>query len=260
MIISDREDPFMWSHFVCALSFLTILRIPGSSDQAVSGLDLARGFSFFPLVGLILGACSFALAYTISPFMPSLFLAVAIIATQAMLTRALHLDGLADFIDGVGGGYTPQRRLEIMKDSRTGAFGALALILAVFLKAAAIETLILHSQWPPLLLVPVLSRFAMVLAAYRSPYARAEGGLGKPFLEHMTSREVMIASAFSLAIALLLAPFSAPSHIAIMLVVVGLLRHLSHKWLGGITGDVLGAVNEIVEVCLFALAAGLAPH
>jgi len=250
----------MWSHFVCALSFLTILRIPGSSAQTLSGLDLARSFSFFPLVGFILGVCSVALACIISPFLPSLPLAGVIIATQALLTRALHLDGLADFIDGAGGGYTPQRRLDIMKDSRTGAFGALALILAILLKAAAIQTLILQSQWSPLLLVPVLSRLAMVLAAYHSPYARPEGGLGKPFLEHITSREVIIASVFSLPIALLMASFSALSYIAIMLLVVALLRHLSHKWLGGITGDVLGAVNETVEICLFLLAAGLAPH
>jgi adenosylcobinamide-GDP ribazoletransferase len=190
--------------------------------------------------------------------MPSVLLAILVTLLTTLLTRGLHLDGLADLADGVGGGYTAERRLEIMKDSRTGAFGALALIFAILLKAAALQTLILQKIWPPFLLVPVLSRFAMVLASYRASYPRKEGGLGRPFLENVTLREILIASLFSLSLSILLVRVLAPVYIAVMLVIVGALRRLGNCSLGGITGDVLGAINEITEIVLLCLAASVA--
>jgi adenosylcobinamide-GDP ribazoletransferase len=248
---------FMWSQFLCAITFLTIIRLPSAQPETVTSQDLARSFSFFPIVGLIIGAHSLLLAYIFAPWMPPLLLAVSLTATTTILTRALHLDGLADLIDGVGGGYTPHRRLEIMKDSRTGAFGAIALFLALFFKSAAFYTLILHARWAPLLLVPALSRYAMILAAYGSPYARAEGGLGKPFLEHMTAHELIIASGLAIAITLSLARLYTPLYLASLLLIVAILRRSTRHWLGGITGDVLGAVNELSEVALLSLAACL---
>jgi adenosylcobinamide-GDP ribazoletransferase len=245
----------MLNDFATALTFLTILRIPCVSSPGATSAALGRSFSFFPVVGCLLGACWLALAYLISPWIPPLLLAVLLTAVMAFLTRALHLDGLADLADGVGGGYTAERRLEIMKDSRSGAFGAIALILAIVLKAAALDTLILQRSWPPMLLVPVLSRFAMALAAYHSTYARKEGGIGKPFLEHVTSREILLASLFSVAASILLVRVLSVFYLAGMLALVGSLRHLSNRWLGGITGDVLGAVNEITEVGLLCFAA-----
>lgn len=248
----------MWSRLGTALSFLTLFRLPFTSSATLAPQELAESFSFFPLVGLALGFCYAAPAYALSGFMPALLLSVVVTALTAVLTRALHLDGLADLADGVGGGYSPERRLEIMKDSRTGAFGALAIALAVAFKVAALDALILRNAFSALLLVPVFSRFAMVLAAYRSPYARKEGGLGKPFLEHMVRRHVLTAFLFTAAPSLLIQPVFGLLALVLASGSVLALRLLCRRWLGGITGDALGAINEIVEVLLFSAAACMA--
>jgi adenosylcobinamide-GDP ribazoletransferase len=186
---------------------------------------------------------------------PPLLLAVLISATLAVLTRALHLDGLADLADGIGGGYTPQRRLEIMKDSHTGAFGAVAIVLALGFKIAAMNTLLEHRFWAPFLLAPMFSRFSMVLAAHRSHYARAAGGLAKPFLEHMTGREVLHACLTTAIVSILFSPSLTLFFFPLVLGSVWSVRRLTQRTLGGITGDVLGAINEINEVLLFFAAA-----
>lgn len=245
----------MWSHFGTALSFLTLFRLPFTSPRTLTPQELAESFSFFPPVGLILGFCYALPARALSALVPSLLLAVAITALTAVLTRALHLDGLADLADGVGGGYNPERRLEIMKDSRTGAFGALAIALAVAFKVAALDAVIRAEAFLPLLLVPVVSRLAMVLAAYRSPYARKEGGLGKPFLEHIARRHLLTALGLTAVSAFLVQPVFGLFALALAAGTVPAFRLLCRRWLGGMTGDALGALNEIVEVLLLSAAA-----
>lgn len=247
----------MWKLFAFALSFLTILPPPFYSEQAHPSSDLPKSFAFFPLVGLVLGAFYLFFAYFGSPYVPHLLLASLIAAETVVLTRALHLDGLADLADGIGGGFTCERRLEIMKDSRIGAFGALALVLALILKIAAFHAILSQARWLPLLIVPSLSRFAMVLTAFRSPYARPAGGLGKPFLEHMSLRHLITATSVCLAISLALAPRFTAFALPTLVFIVALIRRLSSRLLGGITGDVLGAVNEICEIALLTLAASL---
>jgi adenosylcobinamide-GDP ribazoletransferase len=203
------------------------------------------------------GTLYFLLAFVGLPYIPHFLLAALITSSTVVLTRALHLDGLADLADGVGGGYTPERRLEIMKDSRIGAFGALALMIALILKTAAIHAILTDARLLFLLVIPSLGRYAMVVTAFRSPYARAAGGLGKPFLELMSSKHLIAATGLCFAIAFLLAPGFACFAFPILFVTVALLRVLTLRWLGGVTGDVLGAVNEIAEVILLALAASL---
>lgn len=245
----------MWKAFSTALTFLTLIPVPFSSPEPLPEPVLARSFSFFPLVGFVLGLCCYSLARVCFSWLPAGVLAVLITGAMALLTRALHLDGVADLADGLGGGYTPQRRLEIMKDSRTGAFGALALVLIVLLKYAALETLVQQQRWTPLILAPVFSRLAIVLAAYKSPYARASGGLGRPFLAHMTAREVLTALLLAMACSLPLHPTLALLSTVSALAAVLLLRALARRTLGGITGDVLGAVNEIVEALILVVGA-----
>ena len=187
----------MWKHFTLAVSFLTLVRLPRTPSDDITPADLAGSFLWYPAVGLLLGACLVAAASLLQTG-PPLLIAVLLTALLAILTRGLHLDGLADLADGIGGGYTPERRLEIMKDSRTGAFGALALIFAVLLKSAALYTLVLAHCWSALLLAPVMSRFAMVLGAYQMPHARSSGGLARPFLDHMDMQQLLGAFLLSL--------------------------------------------------------------
>jgi len=244
----------MWKHFTIAVSFLTIFRLPYTAVQMAKPADLAGSFSWFPLVGIMLGLCMVAVAHLLQSA-PPLLLAVILTAFLAILTRGLHLDGLADLADGVGGGYTAERRLEIMKDSRTGTFGALALIFAVLLKSAAIYTLVLGHCWSGMLLAPALSRFAMVLGAYRMPYARSAGGLGKPFLEHMDLQHLLSAFLLSVMFLVLFSLKLGVFYLVIAMGCAGLIRFLARRWLAGMTGDVLGALNEITEIALLGTSA-----
>jgi adenosylcobinamide-GDP ribazoletransferase len=244
----------MWKYFTLAVSFLTLFRLPGTPSENITPTDLARSFSWFPAVGLLLGVCLVAMA-TLLNGAPPFLLAVLLTALLAVLTRGLHLDGLADLADGIGGGYTRERRLEIMKDSRTGAFGALALIFAVLLKSTAMYTLLLGHCWSALVAVPAMSRFAMVLGAYNMPHARSTGGLAKPFLEQMGFRQLLEASLLSVAILVLLAMKTAAFLLILVAACSVILRILARRWLGGMTGDVLGALNEITEIVLLAVSA-----
>jgi adenosylcobinamide-GDP ribazoletransferase len=247
----------MIKHFAIALSFLTLFRLPGSARITVTPVDLARSFSYYPLVGFLLGACWFGIAFFLHTLMPAPVLATLLTALMALMTRGLHLDGLADLTDGLGGGYTRERRLEIMKDSSIGTFGAAALILILAFKIAALSTLIPARAWSMLFLTPALSRYAMVLASYKSIYARAEGGLGKAVCDHINTRQLMTATVVTALLCLMLAPFRGVFLILTLMACVLLMRFLSRRWLGGITGDVLGAINEITEAVLLSVAACL---
>jgi adenosylcobinamide-GDP ribazoletransferase len=247
----------MLSSFGLALSFLTIFRVPLLPSRLASPTELAASFAFFPVVGALLGGIWVLLATALRPLLPPGVIAVLLTLVVAVLTRGLHLDGLADLADGAGGGYTPQRRLEIMKDSRIGTFGAVALMLILTLKIAALYSLVQTAQWQALLLTPMLSRLAMVLGAYRSIYPRPEGGLGKSFCEQLSFRHVAGALLLTLAGIAASAPLLGGILLLSGLVCVGLLRFCSQRWLGGITGDVLGALNEISEAVLLAVAAAV---
>ncbi len=247
----------MWNQLALAFSFLTLIRLPFSSRESARDEDLASSFTFFPLVGGFLGGFLTLWALALHTLMPSLVLAVFLTFLLALATRGLHLDGLADLADALGGGYTPQRRLSIMKDSHIGAFGAIALILFLFMKVAALQTLIVHSAWGAILLVPALSRLAMVLTAHRMPYARREGGLGRPFLQSMTRAHVLgaclLCGLWCLIVSLPFTLWLTPA----LVVCVILVRQLALKTLQGVTGDVLGAANEITETFLLMLAAAI---
>lgn len=246
----------MWNQLGLALSFLTVFRLPGTRCASPEPQDLAGSMAWFPLVGLVLGAVTAGAARLIAggPTWPA---ATAVVALMALLTRGLHLDGLADLADGIAGSHTRERRLEIMKDSRVGTFGVLALVFAVLFKVAAIEVLMSRQSWIPLLLVPAMSRLGMVLAAYRMAHARKAGGLAQPFLEHLHARQVWTAVFLGTAPLLAWDFRSGALCLLLLLLCVGLFRTMAARCLGGTTGDVLGAVNEVVEISLFFLSAAI---
>ncbi len=242
----------MLKNFSVALSFLTVFRLP-FTDSILEPQELAASFACFPLAGFVLGLIYCATALVLKDHVPALLLSVLIASLTALLTRGLHFDGLADLADGLWGGSTPQRRLEIMKDSRIGTFGVLALIIAVCLKIASIHALISGNYISPLLIAPVFSRFAMAATAYGSRYARKDG-LGKPFLENIKIEHLAIAAFLAIAVAIP-AGFKLMLCFVPVLVCVIFFRTISAKYLGGITGDVLGAVNEVAEVVVLAFGA-----
>jgi adenosylcobinamide-GDP ribazoletransferase len=233
-----------------ALTFLTKLPWPwrGPADAAA----LARSMFWFPWVGAGLGFGFYAAWAGLQKMLPAPAAAALLLALTVWVTGGLHLDGLADTADGLGGGHTPEAALRIMKDSRVGAFGVISLILALLLKFSLFLSLAATGGTKALLLFPVVSRWGMVLLAYLSPYARPEGGLGQAMTLGVSSRVLAGASLSAGALSLLIlgAPGLVLFGAAAALVWLGSL-YFQHR-LGGITGDVLGAANEILEVLVLA--------
>ena len=238
--------------FLQALSFLTVLpmgRLPIPGEKG-----LARSMAFFPLAGLLIGLL-LAIAYFVLSFLFSKSLVLWLtLGCLALLTRCLHLDGFADTIDGFAAGGPKEKILEVMRDSRIGAFGVVALILLIGAKYLALDQIAGESIPRSLILMTVMGRNSMVWVCYRSPYARSGGGLAKSFAENLTAREMILSSASAFGIGLLLWGLKS----VLVFLGIGLFsfafRFFFLKKLNGITGDILGAANELSELlCLILL-------
>ena len=234
-----------------ALTFLTKLPWPwrGPADETA----LARSMFWFPWVGALLGLIFWGAWAGLQKMLPAPAAAALLLTLTVWVTGGLHLDGLADTADGLGGGRTPEEALTIMKDSRVGAFGVISLILGLVLKFSLFLSLATQTRGAgALLLFPIISRWSMVLLAYLSPYARAEGGLGQAMTLGVSPRVLMGASlsAGGLALLILGAPGLVLFIAAAALVWLGSLYF--QRRLGGITGDILGATNEVVEIMVLA--------
>lgn len=238
--------------FLRALSFLTIL--PVGQLPLFEEKELARSMAFFPLVGLIIGLLSAIGNYLLSLILPQSLTLWFTLGLVSLLTRGLHLDGFADTMDGLASGGSKERILEVMRDSRIGAFGVMSLILLFGAKYLALDQIPNPSIHYSLILMTVMGRNSMVLVCFRSPYARPGEGLGKPFTEKLSPREMAFSLASAIGISLLI------MNVKGILVFLGVcLFSLAYrlffiKKMGGVTGDILGAANELAELlCLILL-------
>jgi len=239
-------------NFLRALSFLTIL--PVGRIRLSQGKELARSMAFFPLAGVVVGLLLTAGYYLFSLFLPKSITLWFILGLLAFLTRGLHLDGFADTLDGLATGGSKERILEVMRDSRIGAFGVISLILLIGGKYLALDQIADSSVPYSLVLMAVMGRLSMVLVCCRTAYARPNGGLAKPFTENVGYRETAwsLLSAFGMALLVM--------GVKGILVFFGIslfslaYRFFFIKKLRGVTGDVLGGANELAELlCLILL-------
>ncbi len=235
-----------------AIGFLTIL--PVSANRAPTGADRA----WFPLVGLLLGACLVGLDAAAREGLPAVVVGALLVAALLTLTRALHTEGFLDCCDGLFGAYTPEDRLRILRDTHVGAFaviGGAALIVTKWcLLASTPET----ARIGLLLVFPCLSRFGMLATMSIFPYARTEG-LGTSFMEgrHWWQVGAGLVTA-ALAAGLFLGPGGLVLFGVVSAVALGLGRWMTGR-LGGMTGDAYGAVNEMGEVSALIIGIALAP-
>lgn len=231
-----------------ALGFLTTLPVPRAAQSAPRPGDLGRAAVWFPLVGLGLGALLLGADGVGRWLFPPLLAGALVVAFWAALTGGLHLDGLADCGDGLLAATSPERRLEIMRDPRLGAFGGLSLILFVLLKVLAVAALPAGDWWVralPLLLAPVAGRWLLLLAA-RQPNARP-GGLGADFALGLRPAALWLAGAATLLLTLL---GGARGLVALALAhfLALLIFRAARARLGGVTGDVFGLTVELTEL------------
>jgi adenosylcobinamide-GDP ribazoletransferase len=237
-----------------AAGFLTIL--PVLPRSCVTPEALATSFGWFPLIGFALGAVLVAENFLLTPLFGDTLAAVLLVLTLTVLTGAVHLDALADAADALGAGSDCHRALEIMRDSRIGSFGAVAIVFFLALEMVALATMGEARRGAALWLAPGLARWAMMAVSWRVDYLRAEGA-GTALLGSSDDRNLALASAIAAIAAL---PILSSRVIVAYLVAAALavaLRAAYRRWLGGVTGDLIGAAGELVEVAVLLVMAAI---
>lgn len=239
-------DPAWW-----ALAFLT--RVPVRRHPS-SAADLARAVPWFPMVGAAVGAVVGVVYAGLWYLLPPLAAAATAVAVGALLTGGFHEDGLADSLDALAGGTTPQRRLEILKDSRHGTFGVLALVLSTLLRVSLLAALGPAAGVAASVAAHALGRGTAVAVMGAAP-AVTHDGLGAAYLTSLQRRQVLVGVIASATIGLaMLGPWVAaalPACAAGALVVV----RWANARVGGVSGDTLGATEQVAEVLVLAVVA-----
>lgn len=235
---------------LAAFQFLTVLPVKIFLDER----DFERSPKWFPLVGLTVGALAAlgdgALAFLKFPVGLRSLLTIAFLAA---LSGGLHLDGLADSADGFLSARPRERVLEIMRDSRIGTMGVLALVFVLAVKLFTLAELSDSLRWKGLLFAPLAGRSIQLISMGLIPYARPEGGLASLFLRGNTTRRALWAGACLSLAGVVLFGFLRGAALAVFLVAAtGLMSFRSYRRIGGFTGDTLGAASEIAEALVFA--------
>ena len=245
--------------FLTAVQFLTRVPVPTLKDFQPDWT--ARSARYFPLVGALVGLASGAVLIAAAQVWSGVLAALLATAAGILITGAFHEDGLADTADGLGGGQTVERRLEIMKDSRLGTFGVLALGLAVAMKVAALAETPVASVVFALVAAHAGGRGAAVLAMRWLPYAGDRAATKvKPTADGVTTAEVGVGLAFVLLAmlpAILLAPVATAGAVVAGATVAILMAVTARRLIGGWVGDTLGATEQAFEIGFLVVFAGL---
>ena len=235
-----------------ALSFLTILPTGGTTARS-----MAPARAYFPLVGLALGGGLALLDTGLSRVFPAPLTNALLLATLIAATRGLHVEGFLDCCDALFGGFTRERRLEILKDPHIGAFAAIGCGLLLLTMWSALMALAAPIRTPILVLFPCLSRYAMLLSMAVFPYARPLG-LGTAFTQGASRWQVGLGFATAAGASVLLAGWGGLVLFAVASALAGLLGAWITQLLGGLTGDGYGAINEVSALGVLLAAVALA--
>jgi adenosylcobinamide-GDP ribazoletransferase len=246
--------------------FLTVLpvRLPGrgDADGEHNAPAMAAALPWFPAVGAALGGLLALLDWALTPIFSVAVRSVAVLVVSALLTGMLHLDGFVDCCDALLGARSVARRLEILRDSRVGAYGALGAALLCLSRFAAVESLPVSVRAFALIAAPLLGRWAIVYAVVRYPYLRRPG-VGTSF--RAGPGMLVLTSVVALVVLMVSSLLAGHSHVQSVLlagllaivslgVVVAWAWWASRRLGGGLTGDTYGAANELVELAVLALA------
>lgn len=250
---------------ILAFQFLTIIPLRVKVD--FSGKDISRSSAFFPIVGAFQGLLAVCAASLLIRLFPSEIVNGLVILTLIITNGGFHLDGLVDTFDAIAAkskgniDIDKQKRLSIMKDSTTGPIGVIAIVFALALKYLSLKNIFYLSSftyYSSLMLMPILSRWTMVITMFHGKPAR-EDGLGRIFINNIRGKDVVISTLILFSILILLQVFFSyyiPSgqyiFYAVLLVMMYFLCRawilFFHKKFGGLTGDTLGAISEITEI------------
>ncbi len=239
------------TNFLSAISFLTILPFQKKASWENGGMVL-----YFPLVGLLIGGMLCCADFLFALMVSGEIRAVLDVLFLAVISGGLHLDGLADTADGVLSHKPRERILEIMRDQQIGAMGALALIFCLLLKVSGTMGLEGGARWVWLLTAPALARTAQILGLVFTDYARKEGGIASPLFQK-NKHSLLIFCCLPAMIPFCLGVKVGLIVLALFTLLTGSLFLFFQKKIGGMTGDTLGALSEVVEAMILVLGVSL---
>ena len=239
-----------WQLFCLALSFFSRIPVPTSTPYSTELLN--QSSRYLSLVGLLLGALQALVLVATAQLLPFSIAVLVALMAGLVLTGAFHEDGFADVCDAFGGGWTKQKILDIMKDSRVGAYGAIGMILILLLKFTSLSSVPFSLMWMVLLAAHSFSRLCAVLVVATSQYVREnDDAKAKPLAKSITAKEIIPAVVFGLAPLLLFQRVEILYVLILPLLGTFFLRRYFHKWIGGYTGDCLGATQQVAEVLFY---------
>ncbi len=228
-----------------AASFLTI--VPAGPPEPASEDDLAASFGLFPLIGFLIGAALMVEDVALSVLFDTAIRSGIVIFTLVVITGGLHLDALADTADALSAGGDRERALSILRDTDVGAFGTIAVLFWIGLQWSALGSMAGSRRLAALYLAPGIGRWAMVAAAAGLDYLRAAGA-GSFLRPHWSWFNLRVASI--VAVAAIIPVFSAHARMAAAagIVAAAAARWFYRRWLGGVTGDLIGAAGAVAEL------------
>ncbi|HEY0512889.1 MAG TPA: adenosylcobinamide-GDP ribazoletransferase [Thermoanaerobaculia bacterium] len=263
--MNERRSPGRWIGeqarlFFTAVMFMTRLPVPRWVGFQPEWLP--RSTVYFPWVGVVVGLIAAGVYGLAAMAWPQPLPAVLALAAGVCVTGAFHEDGLADTFDGIGGGTDRERVLAIMADSRIGSYGMVALVLVIACKLAALSVLSTTTDWAvprALVAAHVLARWSSLPLLWHYPYVRRTGGTGKPFAAGVDRFRLAVGTAAALAIAAAALGWRAVPAVAAAGLATMLAGRDFRRRLGGITGDCLGAANQLVELAVYLVLAARLP-
>ncbi len=240
------------NRYFVAQTFMT--RLPAPIKLSWSEEELAKSTAYFPVVGLLVGTIAAVAWWLGSNGWSATIGAVFAVCAAVIATGAFHEDGLADSADGIGGAFEIEKKLTIMRDSRIGTYGSVALLLSILAKVGAIALLDANTAMWTIAGAHMISRWTSAPLIKNNTYVR-EQGTGKPFAAMVTTTEVIGSSCFALFCSLLCFGYKAVVVVPVVLVGLWCAQWYVRRKLGGITGDVLGAINSLIELLVYLVMA-----
>ncbi|KEI00416.1 adenosylcobinamide-GDP ribazoletransferase [Clostridium botulinum] len=233
-------------NLILMIQFFT--RIPINIEIDVKEDSFAKGIGYLPIVGLIIGMFNVATYIIASKLTTGMFPIVVALLANTMITGAFHIDGLADTCDGIFSSRKKERMLEIMKDSRVGTNGAIAIVFDFMFRWCLLSSLSEKYTLIAIVMAPVVAKTIVTLLMCFSVYARKEGGLGGVFLEKVKPFRVVIAFVICISLGCLVLGYKFLFILIITVAIMKMYKKLIYSKIDGMTGDTLGAANEIAEI------------
>jgi adenosylcobinamide-GDP ribazoletransferase len=235
-----------------AIQFLTVIPFPKSFVAGEK--ELEKCVPFFPVVGLLIGIIVAAVDHLIGMILPPFPASVITVMVMTGISGGLHMDGLADTADGFFSARPRNKILEIMRDSRTGVMGVIAVVFVIAMKVSLVMSLSLPFRFGIVMLMPLAGRCSLVMMMTALPYVRTEGGLVTAFSKGKIRLGVLWSAVFLIVAGWIAAQWIGIAASLSSILMTALFSVYCFRKIGGYTGDTLGAVSEITEI-IPALAA-----